>query len=221
MDRLEAEHDNLRAALGWAVDRSDGAMALRLGSALWAFWAPRGHQAEGRAWLERALDVGEMAPPAVRAKALARLGNLAVDLDDFRAARAHFEASLALRRQLGDQRGVADSLNNLGAAATAQGTDPLHAFTTRRLWPSGGNSGTSEASPARCATLESSLATKATLGVPGICIGDPWPPGRHLETPTSWHTSSCTLGSLPARGRVRRRHPPGRARTDTLPGGRR
>src|SRR5262249_30922023 len=55
LDRLEREHDNLRAALRWAVDVPDGEIAQRLGGALWRFWWVRGHVSEGQAWLAAAL----------------------------------------------------------------------------------------------------------------------------------------------------------------------
>src|SRR5258708_7602191 len=55
LERLEREHDNLRAALQWALEGGRAEMALRLGTALERFWVVRGHRNEGRAFLERAL----------------------------------------------------------------------------------------------------------------------------------------------------------------------
>jgi predicted ATPase len=48
LERLEAEHDNMRAALSWALERKEVEVALRLGGTLWWFWSMRGYQSEGR-----------------------------------------------------------------------------------------------------------------------------------------------------------------------------
>src|ERR687889_1684888 len=50
LERLEAEHDNMRAALSWALERKDVELALRLGGALGWFWSVRGYHSEGRRW---------------------------------------------------------------------------------------------------------------------------------------------------------------------------
>ena len=50
-DRLETEHDNVRAALAWALDTGEIEVALRLGSALTRFWLSRGYFQEGRRWI--------------------------------------------------------------------------------------------------------------------------------------------------------------------------
>jgi predicted ATPase/DNA-binding SARP family transcriptional activator len=72
--RLDVDHDNMRAALGWAV-RHDPARALSLGVSLWRYWLARGHFAEGAGWLERVLAV-ETAPSADRTRALFALAVL-------------------------------------------------------------------------------------------------------------------------------------------------
>lgn len=118
--RLEAEHDNLRAALEWCVERRDGEALLRLSCALWWFWYVRGYHREGRRWLDRALENPGGASPALRAKALNGAAYLATDQGDFTTARAMFEQSLELARQLGDKSGAAHAVYGLGRVALRQ-----------------------------------------------------------------------------------------------------
>jgi predicted ATPase len=70
LQRLEAEHDNLRAALGWALERSEAETAVRLSGALFEFWMMHGHWSEGRRWLEAALALDHVVAPASRLHAL-------------------------------------------------------------------------------------------------------------------------------------------------------
>ncbi len=128
--RLEREHDNIRAALSWSVERKEAATALRLGGALWRFWLLQGHLSEGRQWLEKALTIGvpqagrltgtesggltTQVSSVVRAKALNGAGVLAHYQGDYRQAKVLCEESLALFRELGDKRGMVASLNGLG-----------------------------------------------------------------------------------------------------------
>jgi predicted ATPase/DNA-binding SARP family transcriptional activator len=72
--RLDLDHDNLRAALGWAL-RHDRPRALSLGVSLWRYWLARGHFAEGAGWLERILEVVPEPSPE-RARALFALAIL-------------------------------------------------------------------------------------------------------------------------------------------------
>jgi len=126
--RLEQEHDNLRAALNWSVERKEAAIAVRLGGALWRFWFLQGHLSEGRQWLEKALAIAGsesggltiQVPAAVRAKALGGAGVLAHYQGDYRQAKLFCEESLALFRALGDKKGMAASLNGLGLIARAR-----------------------------------------------------------------------------------------------------
>jgi predicted ATPase len=62
LNRLEQEHDNLRAVLRWFIERGEAAAGLRLGGALWRFWRTRGYLTEGRAWLVELLAL----PPPTR-----------------------------------------------------------------------------------------------------------------------------------------------------------
>jgi predicted ATPase/Tfp pilus assembly protein PilF len=96
LDRLEAEHDNMRAALSWALERKEVEVALRLGDALWGFWSVRGYYTEGRHWLEEALAIEERVSPEVRAMALAGAGRLASVQGDFDRAQEACEEGLEL-----------------------------------------------------------------------------------------------------------------------------
>ena len=121
LDRLEEEHDNLRAALAWAVRAGEAEGGLRAAGVLSRFWWTRGHVAEGRRWVETALALPDAAPGHPRAEALNGAGNLAFMQGDYGAARGFHEGSLLLRRELGDTRNVAGSLNNLGLLAAQSG----------------------------------------------------------------------------------------------------
>lgn len=118
---LDAEDDNLHAALEWWLARSDQEMALRMGAALWPYWARRGRIVEGWDALERVLALGAGGNPLIRAKTMHRLGSLAIDRGDYRRARELYQASLDLRRRIDDPIGIADSLNGLGIVAADQG----------------------------------------------------------------------------------------------------
>src|ERR671916_1297994 len=130
LDRLEAEMDNLRAALGLSLDRGDVEVALRMVAELWWFWYKRGHLNEGRRWLEEALGKSVSptgAPTPARAEALNGAGVMARNQADFEQAQTWLEESLALQRELGDERGAADVLVNLGTVALDRGDYPRSA----------------------------------------------------------------------------------------------
>jgi non-specific serine/threonine protein kinase len=112
LDRLQQEHDNLRAALGWTVEQQQTAIGLRLATALRLFWFMRGYLTEGRERLAQVLALGDGAASA-RAKALDCAGLLARYQGDYAAATALISESLALWRGMDDTQGVADALGNL------------------------------------------------------------------------------------------------------------
>jgi predicted ATPase/class 3 adenylate cyclase len=113
LDRLEQEHDNVRAALDSLEAAGENELVLELSAAVWWFWSLRGHLVEGRRRLESAL-AGDERPTATRAHALMGAADLALDAGDKAAARLLGEEALALHRLLGEQWGVAYSLLALG-----------------------------------------------------------------------------------------------------------
>jgi len=122
LDRLEAEHDNLRAALTWsleppAADAGDidrAGTGLRLVEALVAFWHQHGHATEGRRWLQRAIELVSEDPGAPLAAVAHGLGILLTQQNEFAAAIPLFERSLAIWRATGDRDQEAKELNSLG-----------------------------------------------------------------------------------------------------------
>ncbi len=115
LQRLEEEHENLRASLDWSLEDPGPGAGLRLCGALQRFWITRGYLSEGREWCVRVLESsGGEERTQERAKALNAAGILAYYHSDYPAARALHEKSLAIRRQLGHQKGIAISLNSLG-----------------------------------------------------------------------------------------------------------
>jgi predicted ATPase len=125
LDRLEMEHDNLRAALTWAIEGGDDVMAVRLATALWRFWQMRGYLGEGLARLERALALPDAAAQTdTRLAALDAAGGLAYWSADYEKARRYYFEVLEIWRARGDKRGIAESLYNLSFAfAFSDGAD--------------------------------------------------------------------------------------------------
>jgi predicted ATPase/DNA-binding XRE family transcriptional regulator len=126
MARLETEHDNLRAALGWAQESGSLVPGLRLAGALQRFWEVGGHLSEGRLWLGELLSgagaqSADTNAAAARAAALTGAGNLARGQGRYAEARALIEESLALQRAVGDRGGEAYALFRLGTVAREQG----------------------------------------------------------------------------------------------------
>ncbi|MDF3041129.1 MAG: Protein kinase [Thermomicrobiales bacterium] len=122
--RLAIEHDNVRVALGWAISRGDAETALRLGGALYRFWADHGHYEEGRRWLEQALALAPGAVSIPRGNALLGLGVMVYFQGDYDRAEALWEESLTLFRGLGHTVGIAYSHGNLGLVADAKADYP-------------------------------------------------------------------------------------------------
>jgi predicted ATPase/transcriptional regulator with XRE-family HTH domain len=124
LERLEREHDNLRATLSWLLEQKGMAqnteLALRLGGALWRFWDIRGHWSEGWNFLERALAGSKGVATPVQLKALMADGFLTYMLGNTDRAEAVYEESLARCRELGDRGGMALSLRRLAVIASTR-----------------------------------------------------------------------------------------------------
>jgi predicted ATPase/DNA-binding winged helix-turn-helix (wHTH) protein len=126
--QCDAEIDNFRFALDWLFQTLDLDWGLRLCVALFRFWDMREHLSEGRARLETVLRLAgaqRSKAGAERSRECARvshfLGALTTAQGDYPAAGHFLEQSLCLYEQLGDQSGVAASLNALAVTARDRG----------------------------------------------------------------------------------------------------
>jgi predicted ATPase/class 3 adenylate cyclase/DNA-binding CsgD family transcriptional regulator len=121
MRRLEQEHDNLRAAMGWLLERGEAAMALRMGAALHVFWELNYHYYEGWNFLEQALVGSVHVAVPIRAKALLVAGYMAIWLGYNERAEVLCREGLALFRAIGDTAGMGEAINYLARCADHRG----------------------------------------------------------------------------------------------------
>jgi non-specific serine/threonine protein kinase len=125
LNQLEAEHDNFRAIMAWALEQGESEIGLRFAGALVRLWRWHGHLSEARDWAERLLERSDGARTAARAKALVTLGVLVSMQPDPRRATALFEEALAIYHDLGDIPGISRVNFHLGEAALGRGDRPL------------------------------------------------------------------------------------------------
>ena len=120
LDRLELEHANLRAAIDWADTRSNAEVALGIAIAVWRMWQKRGYLREAR------IRVGALiacewfpdAPPELRAKTHEVMGGIIYWHGEVYGARPDYEAALAIWREVGDRREIANACYNLSFVYT-------------------------------------------------------------------------------------------------------
>jgi non-specific serine/threonine protein kinase len=118
ISRLETEHDNLHAALVWALEKgASPELGLRLMGALGEFMYEQGHYQEGRRWAARALEVSAKVPPVVRAKVFRAAGLIAFAHHDQAQSKLLYGKALSIYRELGDQRNIAWALVFSGGQA--------------------------------------------------------------------------------------------------------
>jgi tetratricopeptide (TPR) repeat protein len=121
LTRIEDEHDNLRAALAYALESGEAELALRLVVGVRRFWQVHGYLAEGRQSLRSAVTATEGTHSELRANALNMLGILAGEQGDFDAADAAFTAAGEEARAVGATRALSSSLVNRGNLAFFKG----------------------------------------------------------------------------------------------------
>src|SRR5450631_4647009 len=122
LERFTLEHDNFRAGLEWLTETGDAEWGLRLGAVMFHFWERREYLSEGRDMLGKVLKVaGAASPTKARTRALFSAGVLAHGQGDYAAGETLLRESLGIARELGDQHGVAVSLNALAVLARDHG----------------------------------------------------------------------------------------------------
>jgi predicted ATPase/DNA-binding XRE family transcriptional regulator len=114
LDRMDKERDNLRAALGYAIDSGQSESALRLFGATFWVWFIRGPWSEGQRWAEAILAEASDEPAALRARALMALGLLLTAQSDYLEAHKLLEQSVDIWRKLDDKWWLAFAITILG-----------------------------------------------------------------------------------------------------------
>jgi len=120
LDEIEAEHDNVRAALDRLGAVGETQLAQLLAEAIWRFWKLRGHQAESQRRFD-ALLAADDRPTSARAHALNAAAGMAVENNDYLTGRHYAEEALAIHEERGDAWGTARSFYMLGYAAIESG----------------------------------------------------------------------------------------------------
>jgi predicted ATPase/DNA-binding SARP family transcriptional activator len=119
--RFDELHDNLRAAVSWCAETGEIDLEVRLLSAVWNFFAVRGHLSEGRALFEGAIERSAEARPEIRALARANGAVFPFRQGDTQRARELWEEALPLFRALGDVNEVGKCIGSLGNVAMSEG----------------------------------------------------------------------------------------------------
>lgn len=115
LDRLERDHENIAAAIDWALEAGEVEKAVQLGSSVWWFWWLRGHFGEMRKRLDFALESAANLPRSLRANLHVASGAMATLDEEHELAASHYEKALALEREREDRRGVPRALRNFAS----------------------------------------------------------------------------------------------------------
>ncbi len=167
---LDREHDNLRAALRWAIQSGEVETGTELGLMLWRFWASRSLMSEGRRWLEAVLALGNTAEaePPLPARRWAFLhlaaGMLAAGQGDYDRAVVLLEESLALYQDLGYRKETSGPLRELGAVAYFRGDYELAVRLSEQSLVISREFGSSFGSALTICNLSDALRVQGALG---------------------------------------------------------
>jgi predicted ATPase len=115
------EHDNLRLALAWFHQHSEGTALLQLSAILYGLWIASGLYSEGVQWVELALDRSNQVADVVRFQALRAVGLLALLKGDLTRAAAYIGEGLTLAREFGDRLLIGEALTSAGLLAYRRG----------------------------------------------------------------------------------------------------
>jgi predicted ATPase/DNA-binding SARP family transcriptional activator len=117
---LDAEHDNLRAALAWAAESGDLEREIRMAVALRQYWLLRGELAEGRRVFEGAIERSASAEPRLRAQVLVHAGLFPFRQGDVEEAKRLWTDAHDLYVELGDEGEAGRALAELAAVAIVE-----------------------------------------------------------------------------------------------------
>ena len=110
LDRLEREHDNLRASLDWATSEPEPEVAATLAYLLWRFWQQRGYLNEARARFDAMAAMDWDLQPVTRARFAEAFGGIAYWQSDQPTAVKWYDVALAVWREIGDKEELANAL---------------------------------------------------------------------------------------------------------------
>ena len=169
---LDREHENLRAALRWAIRNRDVDFGTRLALMMWRFWPERHYVTECRRWLEAVVALGEpeggVIEPTLSARRWAFLhlvaGMLAGGQGDFDRAVELFDESLSLYRNMGHTKGTSGPLRELGAAAYHQGDYERAVRLSEQALTISRGSGSAFGSGLAVCTLADALRAQGDIG---------------------------------------------------------
>ncbi len=117
---MDAEYDNLRQVLEWALQQNKAEVAGRLSANLWRYWYSRSYLSEGRDYLERILKLPVNALPATWAKVMQAIAFIVQSQGDFPLAIYYYNGSLKISQEYDDKPSIASILTNLGRIADHQ-----------------------------------------------------------------------------------------------------